>query len=132
MKVREIYTSTLFVSGLICLVMGVGNWTVGVVETSKYQALLYKTARTGLEESYRSFQELDHQKNEEVLRRINADREKYNGARVKLNFFYVVLIGGRVLFFVGAMLSLIALVRLIRRDTRAKIKRLIGPQEHGG
>jgi hypothetical protein len=85
-----------------------------------------------LEESYRSFQELDHQKNEEVLRRINADREKYNGARVKLNFFYVVLIGGRVLFFVGAMLSLIALVRLIRRDTRAKIKRLIGPQEHGG
>jgi len=132
MKVREIYTNTLFVSGLICLVMGVGNWTVGVVETSKYQALLYKTARTGLEESYRSFQELDHQKNEEVLRRINADREKYNGARVKLNFFYVVLIGGRVLFFVGAILSLVALVRLIRRDTRAKIKRLIGPQEHGG
>ena len=132
MKVREIYTNTLFVSGLICLVMGVGNWTVGVVETSKYQALLYKKARTGLEESYRSFQELDHQKNEEVLRRINADREKYNGARVKLNFFYVVLIGGRVLFFVGAILSLIALVRLIRRDTRAKIKRLIGPQEHGG
>lgn len=132
MKVREIYTNTLFVSGLVCLVMGVGNWTVGVVETSKYQALLYKTARTGLEESYRSFQELDHQKNEEVLRRINADREKYNGARVKLNFFYVVLIGGRVLFFVGAILSLIALVRLIRRDTRAKIKRLIGPQEHGG
>ena len=132
MKVREIYTNTLFVSGLICLVMGVGNWTVGVVETSKYQALLYKTARTGLEESYRSFQELDHQKNEEVLRRINADREKYNGARVKLNFFYVVLIGGRVLFFVGAILSLIALVRLIRRDTRAKIKRLIGPQAHGG
>jgi hypothetical protein len=132
MKVREIYTNTLFVSGLVCLVMGVGNWTVGVVETSKYQALLYKTARTGLEESYRSFQELDHQKNEEVLRRINADREKYNGARVKLNFFYVVLIGGRVLFFVGAILSLIALVRLIRRDTRAKIKRLIGPQPHGG
>ncbi|MGH7794351.1 MAG: hypothetical protein ACREQ2_05580 [Candidatus Binatia bacterium] len=132
MKVREIYSSTLLVSGLICLVMGVGNWTVGVVETSKYQALLYKTARTGLEESYRSFQELDHQKNEEVLRRINADREKYNGARVKLNFFYVVLIGGRVLFFVGAILSLIALVRLIRRDTQAKIRRLMGPQEHGG
>ena len=35
MKVREIYTNTLFVSGLVCLVMGVGNWTVGVVETSK-------------------------------------------------------------------------------------------------
>jgi len=120
------------VSGLICLVMGVGNWTVGAIETSKYQALLYKTARTGLEESYRSFQELDHEKNEEVLRRINADREKYNGARVKLNFFYVVLIGGRVLFFLGAALSLIALVRLIRRDSQTKIRRLMQPHEPTG
>ena len=89
--------------------------------------MLFKTARTGLEENYRNFQELDHQKNEEVLRRINEDREKYNGARVKLNFFYVVLSGGRVLFFAGAALSLVAVVRLIRRDTRLKIKRLTEP-----
>jgi hypothetical protein len=124
MKVREMYSSWLLLSGLICLIMGIGNWTVGAIETSKYQALLFKTARTGLEENYRNFQELDHQKNEEVLRRINEDREKYNGARVKLNFFYVVLSGGRVLFFVGAALSLVAVVRLIRRDARLKIKRL--------
>jgi len=125
MKIREIYSSYLLVSGIICLVLGIGNWTVGVVETSKYQALLYKTARTGLEENYRNFQQLDHQKNEEVLRRINEDREKYNGARVKLNFFYVVLVGGRVLLLVGAVLTLATLVRLIRRDAQMKIKRLL-------
>lgn len=129
MKVRELYSSWLLVSGLICLVMGIGNWTVGAIETSKYQALLYKTARTGLEESYRHFQELDHQKNQEVLRRINEDREKFNGARVKLNFFYVVLTGGRVLFFAGAVLSLVAVVRLIRQDARIKIKRLTESDE---
>ena len=129
MKVRELYSSWLLVSGLICLVMGIGNWTVGAIETSKYQALLYKTARTGLEESYRHFQELDHQKNQEVLRRINEDREKFNGARVKLNFFYVVLTGGRVLFFAGAVFSLVAVVRLIRRDARIKIKRLTESEE---
>jgi hypothetical protein len=126
MKLREMYSSWLLVSGLVCLVMGIGNWTVGAIETSKYQALLYKTARTGLEENYRNFQELDDQKNQEVLRRINEDREKFNGARVKLNFFYVVLIGGRALFFVGALLSLIAFVHLIRRDARLKIKQLLG------
>lgn len=109
--------------------MGIGNWTVGAIETAKYQALLYKTARTGLEENYRNFQELDHQKNEEVLRRINEDREKFNGARVKLNFFYVVLTGGRVLFFVGALLSLIAVVRLIRQDASSKIRRLAEHEE---
>jgi len=130
MKLREMYSSWLLVSGLICWFMGIGNWTVGAIETSKYQALLYKTARTGLEESYRNFQELDQQKNEEVLRRINEDREKFNGARVKLNFFYVVLTGGRVLFFMGAMMSLLAIVRLIRRDSWVKIKQL--SQERAG
>jgi hypothetical protein len=87
------------------------------------------TARTGLEENYRNFQELDDQKNQEVLRRINEDREKFNGARVKLNFFYVVLIGGRLLFFAGAVLSLVAIVRLIRRDARIKIKQLAESEE---
>jgi hypothetical protein len=129
MKIREIYSSYLMVSGLICLVLGIGNWTVGVIESSKYQALLYKTARTGLEESYRNFQQLDHQKNEEVLQRINEDREKYNGARVKLNFFYIVLVGGRLLLFIGAILTLGAMVSLIRRDTQIKIKRLLGLPE---
>ena len=125
MKAREMYSSNLMVAGIVCLVMGIGNWTVGAIESSKYQALLYKTARTGLEESYRNFQQLDHQKNEEVLRRINEDREKYNGARVKLNFFYIVLTGGRALFIIGALLTLTAMVYLIRRDTQAKVKRLL-------
>jgi hypothetical protein len=133
MKPRELYSSYLMISGLVCLVLGIGNWTVGAIETSKYQALLYKTARTGLEETYRSFQELDHQKNEEVLRRINDDREKFNAARVKLNFFYIVLVGGRLLFLSGALLILAALVRLIRRDSQLKIKRLSAlPNKHVG
>lgn len=132
MKAREMYNSRLLVSGLICLIMGIGNWTVGAIETSKYQALLYKTARTGLEESYRHFQELDHQKNQEVLRRINEDRERFNGARVKLNFFYVVLTGGRILFFMGAVLSVFAVVRLIRRDAQTKIKRLTESEQPVG
>jgi hypothetical protein len=132
MKVRQLYSDGLVVAGLICLLMGVGNWIVGAIETSKYQALLFKTARTGLEENYRNFQELDHQKNEEVLRRINEDREKFNGARVKLNFFYVVLTGGRVLFVLGALLTVAAVVRLIRREARMRIKQITELDEATG
>jgi hypothetical protein len=112
------------IGGFLCLFLGIGNWAVGAVETAKYQALLQRTAQTGLEETYRSFQELDQQKNEEVLRHINQDREKYNAARVKLNFFYVVLTGGRVLFLIGALLSFVALIRLIRKDARIKLEGL--------
>ncbi len=129
MKAREIYSSYLVIAGVVCLLLGIGNWTVGAIESTKYQSLLHKTAQTGLEDSYRSFQELDHQKNEEVLRRINEDREKYNAARVKLNFFYVVLTGGRVLFLMGSMLTLWSLIRLIRHDAQIKLKRIVGLPE---
>ena len=126
MKARDIYSSYLLMSGIVCFVLGIGNWVVGAVETTKYQNLLHRTEQTGLEESYRSFQELDHQKNEEVLRRINEDREKYNAARVKLNFFYVVLTGGRTLFLCGVLLMLWSLIRLIRRDAQKKMSALSG------
>lgn len=129
MKPRDLYSSQWLVCGVVCLILGIGNWAVGAVETAKYQALLFKTARTGLEENYRGFQLLDHQKNEEVLRRINDDREKYNAARVKLNFFYIVLTGGKILFLAGTLLCLVALARLIRRDAQIKIKRITGLAE---
>src|SRR5262244_3657229 len=124
MKARDIYSSHLLILGVVCFVLGIGNWTVGAVETTKYQNLLHRTEQTGLEESYRSFQELDQQKNEEVLRRINEDRERYNAARMKMDFYYVVLSGGRLFFLVGAVLTFFALIRLIRHDSLIKIKRL--------
>ena len=124
MTIREVYSNAVFIAGLSCLLLGVGNWVVGSVETFKYQNLLSKTARTGLEESYRNFQELDQQKNEEVLRRINENREKFNAARVKLNFFYVVLTGGRILFLIGLLLVVGALIRLIRAEAQNNKQRV--------
>lgn len=124
MKPRDIYSSYLLVAGLMLLLLGIGNWIVGAVQITKYQGLLRNTAKTGLEESYRNFQELDLRKNEEVLRRINKDREKYNTARVKVDFYYVVLGGGRLLFFIGLFLTFFGLIRVIRQDASIKIGRL--------
>jgi hypothetical protein len=116
-KFHDVYSSHTFIFGVLCLILGAGNWIVGTFESAKYQALLHKTAQTGLEESYRSFQELDQQKNEEVLLRINQDRERYNAARVKLDFYHVVLNGGRWLLLIGAGVTVASIIRLIRRDT---------------
>jgi hypothetical protein len=124
MKIRDVYSSAVFIAGVACMILGIGNWVVGSVETSKYQNLLNKTARTGLEDSYRNFQELDQQKNEEVLRRINESREKFNAARVKLNFFYVVLTGGRILFLLGLLLIVGALIYLIRTEAQINKQRM--------
>ena len=124
MKLKDIYSSYLLVTGFVLLILGIGNWMVGAMEVTKYQGIMENTARTGLENSYLSFQELDYQKNEEVLRRINQAREKYNAARVKIDFYSVVLSGGRWLFILGLVLSAVALMRIIRRDTMAKMDRL--------
>ena len=125
MKVRDIYSSYLVVTGFLFLALGIGNWIIGAVQTTRYQGLLHKSTQTGLEDSYRRFQELDEQKNEEVLRRINQDRERYNATRLKMDFYYVVLSGGRLFFLIGALLTFFALIRLIRLDTLMKIRRLL-------
>jgi len=124
MKLKDIYSSYLLVTGFVLLILGIGNWMVGAMEVTKYQGIMENTARTGLENSYLNFQELDYQKNEEVLRRINQAREKYNAARVKIDFYSVVLSGGRWLFILGLVLSAVALMRIIRRDTIAKMDKL--------
>ena len=124
MKPKDIYSSYLLVAGLMLFLLGIGNWVVGAVQITKYQGLLRDTAKTGLEDSYRNFQELDLRKNEEVLQRINKDREKYNTARVKVDFYYVVLGGGRLLFFIGLFMTFFGLIRLIRHDASIKIGRL--------
>jgi hypothetical protein len=120
-KIRDVYSSYSLILGVVCLFLGAGNWTVGILESAKYQALLHKTTQTGLEDSYRSFQEIDQQKNEEVLLRINQDRERYNAARIKLDFYHVVLIGGRWLLLIGAVVTVASIIRLIRRDVPAII-----------
>ena len=130
MKVRDLYSSNLLVAGILFLSMGLGNWIIGTVQIAKFQGLLSNTANTGLEDSYRNFQQLDRQKNEEVLRRINEDRERYNAARVKTDFYYVVVTGGRLFFLLGALLTFSGLIRLIRQDTLIKIRRL-GPPFKG-
>ncbi|MFQ5681997.1 MAG: hypothetical protein ACE5HC_01880 [Candidatus Binatia bacterium] len=124
MKPRDIYSSYVLVAGVMFLLLGIGNWTVGAILITKYEALLHRTSPTGLEDNYRSFQELDHQKNEEVLRRINQDRERYNAARVKVDFYSVVLSGGRLLFLLGALLTFFGLMGVIRKDTLMKMKKL--------
>ena len=124
MKLRELYSSYLLMVGLLFLLLGIGNWIAGVTQIARYEKMVRSEAVTGLEDSYRNFQELDRQKNEGVLRRINEDREKYNAIRLKLDFYYVVLTGGRLFFFAGLLLSFISAIRAIRHDTFTKVQKL--------
>jgi hypothetical protein len=126
MKLREVYSSYLLATAFLLMFLGVGNWIVGVTQIARYEGMERIVKPTGLEDSYRNFQELDQQKNEGVLRRINEDREKYNAVRLKLDFYNIVLSGGRLLFLVGLVLGLMAAIRALRQDPFAKLHKLSG------
>ena len=57
MNIRDLYSSHLVVGGLLSLVLGIGNWTVGALESTKYQSLVRKTAQTGLENRISTYKE---------------------------------------------------------------------------
>jgi hypothetical protein len=122
MKLKDIFSSYLLMAALILLSLGIGNWIFGAIQITKYQKMLQSTAERGRGNSYQNFQELDQRKSEEVLSRINKGTERSNTARVKVDFYYVVLAGGRLLFFLGLFLTFLALIRLIRQDSISKIR----------
>lgn len=134
MTAREIYSSKILVAGFCLLTLGIGNWIVGATEGAKYQALVHRTAQTGLEQNYTLFRQLDQQKNEEVLHRITEDRERYNAARVKLDFFNVVLGGGQLFFFAGLLLTVFGLMRILHqnRSANSQTPRFRGHEVQGG
>ena len=97
------------------VLLGAGNWIVGAVQVAHYRALVDTGTETGLEDNYRSFRELTPRKNREVLKRIREEREKHHAARVKVDFFHVVLRGGLLLFLIGLGLAFSALFKVRRQ-----------------
>ena len=85
-----------------------------------YRVLVDAGPKTGLEDRSAGSGQPAGPKNIEILGRIHEEREKYNAARIKVDFFYVVLRGGLLLFFTGLGFSGFALVRTIRRDAPAR------------
>ena len=120
MKARHLYLNPLFAFGVVLVLLGAGNWIVGAVQVAHYRGLVDAGSKAGPDDSSASSRELSWSKNTEILGRIHEEREKYNAARIKVNFFYVVLRGGLLLFFTGFGFGVFALVKTLRQDASAR------------
>ncbi len=116
MKASHLYLNSLFAFGVVLVLLGAGNWIVGAVQVAHYRALVEAGAKTGLGDGTAA---PSSAKNTEILGRIHEEREKYNAARIKVDFFYVVLRGGLLLLVTGLGFSVFALVRTMRQDAPA-------------
>lgn len=119
MKSTHLFLNPLFAFGVVLVLLGAGNWIVGAVQVAHYRALVEAGSKTGTEDRSGGSRELSSTKSTEILGRIHEEREKYDAARIKVDFFYVVLRGGLLLFFTGLGFSGFALVRTVRRHAPA-------------
>ena len=124
MEFRSLYLNPFFVVGVVLVLLGAGNWIVGAVQVAHYRALVGTGTETGLEDNYRSFRELTPRKNRDVLKRIHKEREKHHAARVKVDFFHVVLRGGLLFVLIGSGLAFSALYKVRRQHALKEIRKL--------
>jgi len=120
MKASQLYLNPVFAFGVVLLLLGAGNWIVGAVQVAHYRALVDAGSKTGIEDRSAGSGQPAAPKNTKILGRIHEEREKYDAARIKVDFFYVVLRGGLLLFLTGLGFSGFVLVRTIRRDAPAR------------
>ena len=108
MRFRRLYQSRLLVVAVTFLVLGAGNAIIGSQKLGQYQAVVAE----GRERGY--FPDAGTS-TDRILRPLDDEGERYNIGRAKVDLYHVVLSGGLLMMAVGAVLSIIAWLRLRAR-----------------
>ena len=120
---RLLYKSHLFVAGIALMVLGAGNYLTAVSRVSHYREVIREitpTLRTGSTFLLSTG----------TLHFPSEARERWEIARAKRDFYYVVLSAGRFMVGIGLLCTAISLIRLRRqfpsmfalRHSRAEVR----------
>jgi hypothetical protein len=116
MKPPELYSDWRVVAGVVLMLLGTGNWLVGLNGIVQYRRLV--VASPPSPELYRNFDELDARTDGAVLAPLTQDERTISYAAAQMDFYHAVYLTGCILFAVGLMVSLMAFIGAIRRDAR--------------
>jgi len=101
---RRYYRSRFFLTGVALLALGVGNALIGSRKLVQYQAVVAE----GRERGYFPSDETTNQ----ILRPLDDEGERYNIGRARVDLYHVVLSGGLLMIALGAILTIVAWVRI--------------------
>lgn len=109
-----LYKSRLFVVGVSLIVLGLGNYLAADSKVTRYQELVSELAPY-----------IPHPRpfllREEGEPFPSETWERWEIARAKLDYYHVVLSGGRLMLSVGMVCSVLALIRFRRRRPRSAL-----------
>jgi hypothetical protein len=118
MKPPDVYSDWRIVGGIALIILGAANWTIGLRRTEQYDRMIAQAANLGhVEESYRSFDELDPHTDAAVLEPLTAEQRKVSYAAARMDFYHATFLTGQVLVVAGLTLAALGFVAVIRRDT---------------
>jgi hypothetical protein len=117
MKIPDLYRDWRIVGGVALIMLGAGNWVVGLDRTQQYSEIIAGAKdRTVVEEAYRNFDELDARTDAAVLEPLAAEQRKLSYATARMDFYHATFLTGRVLVFAGMVLVLFGALAVIRAD----------------
>ena len=128
MKPPELYSDWRVVAGVVLILLGTGNWLVGLNGIVQYRRMVVTTSPSA--ELYRNFDELDARTDGAVLAPLTQDERTVSYAAAQMDFYHAVYLTGCILFALGLMVSLMAFIGAIRRDAREAVNRRTRGQTH--
>lgn len=121
MKPPELYGDWRIIAGVVLILLGTGNWLVGLNGIVQYRRLVVATSPNA--DLYRNFDELDARTDGAVLAPLTQNERTVSYAAAQMDFYHAVYLTGCILFAGGLMISLMAFIGAIRRDARAAADR---------
>ncbi|HUY20463.1 MAG TPA: hypothetical protein VMV15_14715 [Candidatus Binataceae bacterium] len=123
MKLPDLYGDWRIMMGLALLLLGAGNWVIGLERTTEYGQIIARAAAPPVpDQAYRSFDELDA--DSAVLEPFTVEERKVSYATARMDFYHATFLTGQVLVLIGLVTMMIGFIIVIHRDTRRALRRL--------
>jgi hypothetical protein len=123
MKMPDMYHNWRVMFGVALILLGVGNWLVGRLNTQHYSELIRSAGSATPDQAYRSFDELDEGA-VAVLEPLTAEQRRVSYATARMDFYHATFLTGYALVVAGLLLTFHGFVGLIRNDARRTTARI--------
>lgn len=127
MKLPDIYTDWKIVVGLALVVLGAGNWVLGLERTQTYSRMVAARAHPASATDDRSFDELEAGAGGAILDPLTIQQRQASYARARMDFYHAAFLTGRVIVLLGLALTLLGFITVIQSDSRKALRRPVDP-----
>jgi hypothetical protein len=123
MKLTDVYRDWRIMAGLALILLGAGNWIVGLKKTEESSRMIAEATRVVPGGDYRSFDELDAGADGAVLRPFIQQEERVSYATARMDFYHVTFLTGQIVTVAGVILTLLGFIAVIQRDALRTLRR---------